>query len=99
MLCDNPNAGPTCCRENNDSNLPDRKVLLIPKIGIGGNKYLEPPLLGRTQQLAVFQSRPPKFISGKDAVARESLPQWNRCSLVKQDEHLCGQQSGSGRVF
>ena len=74
MLCDNPNAGPTCCRENNDSNLPGGKVLLIPKIGVGGNKHLEPLLLGGTQQLAVFQSSPAKFISGKNTVLRESLP-------------------------
>lgn len=41
MLYDNPNARPTCCRENNDSNSPGRKVLLVPEIGVGGNKYLE----------------------------------------------------------
>jgi hypothetical protein len=74
MLYDNPNAGPTCCRENNDSNLPGSKVLLIPKIGVGSNKYLESLLLGGTQQLAVFQSSPTKFISGKDTVPRENLP-------------------------
>ena len=74
MLYDKPNAGPTCCRENNDSNLPGRKVLLIPRIGVGGNKYLESLLFGRKQQLAVFQSSPTKFISGKDTVLRESLP-------------------------
>ena len=27
------------------------------------------------------------------------MPQGNRCSLVKQDTHLCNQQSGPGRVF
>ena len=48
MLCDNPNARPTGCRENNDSNFPGRKILLVPKIGVGGNKNLESSLLGRT---------------------------------------------------
>ena len=32
-------------------------------------------------------------------MSREKLPQWNRRSLVKQDTHLYGQQSRSGRVF
>ena len=49
MPYDNPNAGPTCCRENNNSNLPSRKILLVPEICVGGNKYLEPLLLSRTQ--------------------------------------------------
>lgn len=99
MPYDNPNARPTCCRENNDSNLPGCKVLLIPKISVGGNKYLEPLLFGRTQQLTVLQSSPAKFICSKDTVTRESLPQRNRCSLVKQDSHLCGQQSRPGCVL
>jgi hypothetical protein len=74
MLYNNANAGPTCCRENNDGNLSGSKVLLVSKIGVGGNKNLEALLLCGTQQLAVFQSSPAKFISGKDTVPRESLP-------------------------
>ena len=73
MLYDKPNARPTCCRENNDSNLPGRKVLLVPEIGVGGNKHLEPPLLRRAQQFAVLQSSPTKLISGGDTVFRERL--------------------------
>ena len=48
MLYDDPNAGPTCCRENNNRNLSSRKILLVPKIGVGSNRYLESPLLGKT---------------------------------------------------
>lgn len=99
MLHDNPNAGPTCCRENNNRNSSSRKILLVPKIGVGGNKHLESLLLSRTQQLTILQSGPPKLISRGDTVTCESLPQRNRCSLVKQDAHLCGQQCRLGRVF
>jgi hypothetical protein len=73
MRYDDPNARPTCCRENNDSNSSNRKVLLIPEIGVGGNKHLEPPLLRRAQQFAVLQSSPAKLISGGDTVFRERL--------------------------
>ena len=99
MPCDDPNARPTRCRENNDSNSPGCKVLLIPEIGVGGNKYLEPLLFGRTQQLTILQSSPAKLISSEDTVIRERLPQRNRCSLVKQNSHLCGQQSRPGCVL
>jgi len=74
MLYDKPNARPACCRENNDSNSSSRKVLLIPEIGVGGNKHLESQLLSRAQQLAVLQSSPTKLISGGDTVSRERLP-------------------------
>jgi len=93
MLCDKPNARPTCCRESNNRNLPGRKILLVTKIGVGGNQHLESTRLGKTQQLSVFQSDPPKLISCADTVTEERLPQRNRCSLIKQDAHLCGQQS------
>ena len=74
MLYRNPNARPTCCRENNDSNLPGRKVLLVPKIGVGGNKYFESLLLSRAQQFAVLQSSPTKLIRGRYTMFRERLP-------------------------
>jgi hypothetical protein len=73
MRYNDPNARPTCCRENNDSNSTSRKVLLIPEIGVGGNKHLESLLLRRAQQLAVLQSRPTKLISGGDTMFRERL--------------------------
>ena len=47
MRYDDPNARPACCRENNDSNSTNRKVLLIAEIGVGGNKHLESLLLSR----------------------------------------------------
>jgi hypothetical protein len=54
MRYGDPNARPTCCRENNDSNSSSRKVLLIAEIGVGGNKHLESMLLSRAQQFAVL---------------------------------------------
>ena len=73
MPHDGPNARPTCCRENNDSNLSSRKVLLIAEIGVGGDKHLESTLLRRAQQFAVLQSSPTKLISSGDTVFRERL--------------------------
>jgi len=99
MFNENPNARPTCCGENNDSNTSGCKVLLVAEIGVSGDKYLESLIFCRTQQLAVLESSPAKLVGGGDTVIGESLPQRNRSPLVKQDTHLCSQQSGPGRVF
>ena len=99
MLCDNSNARPACRGENDNSNSSGREVLLIPKPSVGGDKHVEPLLFGRTQQLAVLQGSPAKLIRSGNAVTRKSLPQRDGGSLVKQDPHLCGQQSRLGGVF
>ena len=49
MLHGNPDARPTCGGENNNRNAPSRKILLVPKICVGGHKYLESLLFGGTQ--------------------------------------------------
>ena len=69
------------------------------QVHVGRNKNRKPFLLGRVEQLAVLQSGPALFVSSRDVVLRQELPQRDRSTLVKQYAHLGRGQSATCRVF
>lgn len=63
-----------------------RKVLLITKISIGGDKHIELGLRG-TEQSAVAEFRPPHFVCCRHRVIGECAAQRCGRSLIKQYPH------------
>jgi len=64
-------AEPTCRGQNNSCNASRAKVLLMPEVPIGRDKYLKPILLCGVKQFAVLELRPAAFVCRRDFVLRQ----------------------------
>jgi hypothetical protein len=74
-------------RQNNDGNLPARKILLVANSPVRSERKIDRRCLGHVQQGAIVQPVPTSCLSGDDGVAGKRDGKAPRCSVVKENEH------------
>src|SRR5580658_184909 len=85
-------------REDNDRNLPSRKVLLVPDSPVRRDEQVKSCLLSGVQQGAVGQPVPSPGLGRDNGVKRKDSGETDRRSVIKPNEHRpAWNPAGSGR--
>ena len=93
------NTWPTGGLKYQNGHAPAGQVLLVLQVLIGGDEDVKLRALGSGNELAILQTRPTAFVCGFNGMAKKRMTKRRRCTLVKQDQHLCDFECASRGMF
>lgn len=87
--------GPVICPQFQNGQAATRQILLMSKILIGDDEEVEPGALGRNEQRAVLDPRPPLFLDSNGFVTGEGMPHLSGNAFVEENLHAAAWCSSS----